>query len=150
MECVRRIVNSNDLNPFFMLPRSFFNRKVEILITPIDENTTENSDFIDSCVKDALARYKAVHEKNCGFTVQETLLAELKAIDYDEKPLFSIRDDSLKVVLFKNGKKYTIDYKEICPEIVMVSNFSVDSAGKRVMNIREVAVNSLSKFFEAA
>ena len=143
MECVRRIVNSNDLNPFMMLPRSFSNRKVEVLITPIDEKKSANSDFIDSCVTDAFARYKVVNGKNCDFHIPENLLFELKAIDFDEKPLFSIRDDSLKVVMFKNGDKFTIDYKEICPDIVMISSFSTDSLGKRTMNIHEVAVDSL-------
>ena len=150
MECVRRIVNSNDLSPFLMLPRSFSNRKVEVLITPIDENNSDKSDFIDVCVEDALARYKVTNGKNCEFHIPENLISELKKIDFDEKPLLSIRDDSLKVVMFKGGNKFTIDYKEFCPDIVMVSTFSTDSAGKRGMDIHEIAVDSLVGFFEAA
>ena len=149
MECVRRIVNSNDLDPLLMLPRSFSNRKVEILITPVDEKTSVDSDFIDACLEDAFARYKIVNEKDCAFHIQEKLLSGLKSIDYDEKPLFSIRDDSLKVVMFRSGKKYTVDYKDMCPDIVMISTFSTDSSGNKVMNVTEVPVDSISKFFEA-
>ena len=150
MECIRRIVNSNDLTPSLMLPRSFSNRKVEILITLIDDEKSETSGFIDSCIEDAIARYKIANGRDCAFHIPEELISELKLINFDEKPLFSIRNDSFKVVMFKDGKKYNIDYKESCPDIVMISNFSTDSSGKRLMNISEIAVNSLSKFFENA
>ena len=150
MECVRRVINSNDLNPFLMLPRSFSNRKVEVLITPIEEKMSDNSDFIDYCLKDAYSRYKVVNGKDSEVEIPKELLLALKEIAYDEKPLISIRDNSLKVVLFKNEKKYTIDFKSICPDIVMVSNLYTDSDGNRTMNINEVKISALSDFFEAA
>ena len=50
MECLRRIVNSNDLSPFISLPRSFLNKKIEVLITPVEEDTTDSSELINSCI----------------------------------------------------------------------------------------------------
>ena len=43
MECLRRVVNSNDLNSLFSLPRSFLNKKIEVIITPIEDGNDSST-----------------------------------------------------------------------------------------------------------
>lgn len=147
MECVKTIVNSNDLNSFISLPRSFLNRKIEVLITPIDEseNTTSNK-IIEDCIQDAYARYKIVNNKECLYKMPKKLITQLEKINYAEKPLISIRDDSVKITLFYNEKKYVVDYKDLCPNIVFISNIYTEK-DKREMNVKEVSVEKLASYF---
>lgn len=147
MECVKTIVNSNDLNSFISLPRSFLNRKIEVLITPIDESENASSDnIIEDCIQDAYARYKIVNNKESLYKMPKKLVTQLKKINYAEKPLISIRDDSVKITLFYNEKKYVIDYKDLCPNIVFISNICTEK-DKREMNVQEVSVEKLASYF---
>ena len=146
MECLRRVVNSNDLNPFFSLPRSFLNKKIEVIITPIEEDADDSSKLIDSCIEDAKSRYKIVNGNNCSFDIPQTLLKQLYKIKYEEKPLVSIRDDSLKITLFHEGKKNIIDYRSTCPNGIFITEYIPDSK-KRIMKISELKINKLSGYF---
>ena len=146
MECLRRVVNSNDLNSLFSLPRSFLNKKIEVIITPIEEDVNDSSELIDSCIEDAKSRYKIVNGNNCSFDIPQILLKQLYKIRYEEKPLVSIRDDSLKITLFHEGKKNIIDYKSNCPNGIFITEYIPD-AKKRIMKISELKINKLSGYF---
>ncbi len=148
MECLRRIVNSNDLSPFISLPRSFLNKKIEVLITPVEEDSNDSSELIKSCIEDAKSRYKIVNGKACNFDIPHQLLQQLYRITYEEKPLVSIREDSLKITLFHKGKKNIIDYKNNCPNAVFITEYIPD-AKKRIMKISELKINKLSGYFGA-
>ena len=149
MECVRRIVNSNDLSSFFSLPRSFLNKKIEVLITPIEEDkSVDSTDLINSCIADAESRYKIVNGNKCNFVIPQPLLDQLYKIHYEEKPLISIRDDSIKVTLFHDGRKNIIDYKSEVPNAVFITKFNSD-ANKRSLDISEIKINKLSSYFGA-
>ena len=148
MECLRRIVNSNDLSPFISLPRSFLNKKIEVLITPVEEDVNDSSDLIKSCIEDAKSRYKIVNGNPCVFEISQTLLQQLNKIKYEEKPIVSLRDDSLKITLFYKGKKHIIDYKSACPNAIFITEYIPD-AKKRVMKISELKINKLSGYFGA-
>ena len=148
MECLRRVVNSNDLNSLFSLPRSFLNKKIEVIITPIEEDVNDSSELIDSCIEDAKSRYKIVNGNNCSFDIPQNLLKQLYKIRYEEKPLVSIRDDSLKITLFHEGRKNIIDYRSTCPNGVFITEYIPD-AKKRVMKISELKMNKLSGYFGA-
>lgn len=148
MECLRRIVNSNDLTPFISLPRSFLNKKIEVLITPVEEDVTDSSVLIESCIEDAKSRYKIVNGSSCSFDIPQALLQQLYKIKFEEKPLVSIRDDSLKVTLFHEGKQNIIDYKSACPTAVFITEYIPD-AKKRKMKISELKINKLSGYFGA-
>ena len=140
MECVRRIVNSNDLSPLISLPRSFLNKKIEVLITPVEEDVNDSSELINSCIEDAKSRYKIVNGNTCNFEIPQTLLHQLYKITYEEKPLVSIREDSLKITLFYKGKKHIIDYKRACPNAIFITEYIPD-AKKRLMKISELKIN---------
>ena len=57
MECIRRVVNANDLNSFLSLPRSFMNKTIEVLITPIENGSVSESEkLIEECLDDARSR----------------------------------------------------------------------------------------------
>lgn len=149
MECLRRIVNSNDLTPFFSLPRNFLNKKIEVLITPVEEDKDYNSfELINSCIEDAESRYRIVNGKKCKVDLPQPLLEQLYKIRYEEKPLISIRDDSLKITLFHNGRKNIIDYKNACPNAIFITEFIPD-AKKRLMKMSELKINKLSGYFGA-
>ena len=139
MECLRRIVNSNDLSPFISLPRSFLNKKIEVLITPVEEDSNDSSELINSCIEDAKSRYKIVNGNTCNFEIPQTLLHQLYKITYEEKPLVSIREDALKVTLFYKGKKNIIDYKSAFPNTIFITEYIPD-AKKRVMKISELKI----------
>lgn len=147
MECIKTIVNSNDLAPFFPLPRSFLNRKIEVLITPVEDKEIDSSKIVSDCIQDAYSRYKIANGKDCLYKVPENLIFQLEKIKFEDKPLISIRDDSVKITLFYNSKKYIIDYKDLCPEIVFVSNFHSAQNGKREMDIKEIPVFDLASLF---
>ena len=145
MECLRRVVNSNDLNSLFSLPRSFLNKKIEVIITPIEDGN-DSSELIDSCIEDAKSRYKIVNGNNCSFDIPQTLLKQLYKIRYEEKPLVSIRDDSLKITLFHEGRKNIIDYRSTYPNGIFITEYIPD-AKKRIMKISELKINKLSGYF---
>ena len=145
MECLRRVVNSNDLNSLFSLPRSFLNKKIEVIITPIEDGN-DSSALIDSCIEDAKSRYKIVNGNNYSFDIPQTLLKQLYKIRYEEKPLVSIRDDSLKITLFHEGRKNIIDYRSTCPNGIFITEYIPD-AKKRIMKISELKINKLSGYF---
>ena len=147
MECLRRVVNSNDLNSLFSLPRSFLNKKIEVIITPIEDGN-DSAALIDSCIEDAKSRYKIVNGNNCSFDIPQILLKQLYKIRYEEKPLVSIRDDSLKITLFHEGRKNIIDYRSTCPNGVFITEYIPD-AKKRIMKISELKMNKLSGYFGA-
>ena len=111
MECLRRVVNSNDLNSLFSLPRSFLNKKIEVIITPIEEDANDSSELINSCIEDAKSRYKIVNGNNCSLDIPQNLLKQLYKIRYEEKPLISIRDNTLKITLFMKVKKILLIIK---------------------------------------
>ena len=148
MECLRRVVNSNDLNSLFSLPRSFLNKKIEVIITPIEEDVNDSSELIDSCIEDAKSRYKIVNGNNCSIDIPQILLKQLYKIRYEEKPLISIRNDSLKITLFHEGRKNIIDYKSNCPNGIFITEYIPD-AKKRIMKISELKINKLSGYFGA-
>ncbi len=148
MECLRRIVDSNDLTPFISLPRSFLNKKIEVLITPVEEEVNDSSELIRSCIEDAKSRYKIVNGNTCDFDIPKTLLQQLYRIKFEEKPLISIRNDSLKITLFYEGRKNIIDYKNTCPNAIFVTEYIPD-AKKRIMKISELKINKLSGYFGA-
>lgn len=149
MECVRRIVNSNDLSSFFSLPRSFLNKKIEVLITPIEEDkSVDSTDLINSCIADAESRYKIVNGDKCKFVIPDALLEQLYKIQYEEKPLISIRNDSLKITLFHEGRKNIIDYKSEYTNAIFITKFNSDD-NKRSLEMTELKINKLSSYFGA-
>ena len=149
MECLRRVVNSNDLNPFLSLPRTFLNRKIEILITPMeDEKTYDSSDLINNCIEDARSRYKIVNGKKCAVSVPYSLLKQLNRIAFEEKTLISLRNDSVKITLFYKGEKNIIDYKFNLPDRIFITNYK-QSENKRILNISETKIENLSCHFGA-
>ena len=41
MEVVRKVVDANSLMPFMNLPKTFRNRKLEVIVLPFEENSEE-------------------------------------------------------------------------------------------------------------
>lgn len=151
MECVRAVVDSSNLRPILSLPRSFWNRKLEIIITPVEDTPDEGAEkVISDCIADALARYRIVSGKEFNGGFPSALRQQLVKLPYKNAPLISIRDDSVKVTLFYGSEKYIIDYKDICPDIVIISRIRMNPDGKRIIEMKETPVGGLCDFFEAA
>ena len=149
MECEKRIVNSNDLAQFFSLPRSFFNKRIEVLMTPVEDlSISDSSAVVQECIQDACTRYRIVNGRQCSYKIPDALVCQFNKINFVDKPLFSIRDDSLKVTLYYNAKKYLIDYKNQCPDVVYVSSFRIDGHNRRSMDIKEMSISNLARYFE--
>ena len=117
-------------------------------LTPVEEDVTDSSVLIESCIEDAKSRYKIVNGSSCNFDIPQALLQQLYKIKFEEKPLVSIRDDSLKVTLFYKGKQNIIDYKSACPNAIFITEYIPD-AKKRKMKISELKINKLSGYFGA-
>ena len=104
MECLRRIVNSNDLSPFISLPRSFLNKKIEVLITPVEEEINDSSELINSCIEDAKSRYKIVNGETHDnamkdlkpYPFRDTITQTLSNRDKYNKRYFSIKTNEIK------------------------------------------------------
>ena len=149
MECVRRVVNANDLNSFLSLPRSFMNKTIEVLITPIEnESVSESEKLIEECLDDARSRYKVVNGKSCNIVVPVFLIKQLKQINYEEKPLISLRNDSVKVTMFHKGRKSIIDYKFDLPDKAFLTTI-YNTENKRMMDLSELKIEKLSEFLGA-
>ena len=131
-----------------MLPRTFLNRRVEVLVTPVEDAVMQPSvNVVQNALEDAKTRFKVVHGKPFDCNVSERFLMQLNQLAYSEPPLISLREDSIKVTMFYNGQKYIIDYKTDCPDIIMLSKWEADTCGKRMLVITEVSVDKLTDCF---
>ncbi len=149
MECLRRVVDSNDLISLLSLPRSFLNKKVEIFITPVDDNSkSDSTKLIENCINDARCRYKIANGKKCNVVIPSFLLNQLYKINFEETPLISIRDGSAKITMFYKGKKNIIDYNFDFPDRVIISSFKNED-NKRIMDMSELKIEKLSGYFGA-
>ena len=76
------------------------------------------------------------------------LIKQLKQINYEEKPLISLRDDSVKVTMFYKGRKNIIDYKFDLPDKAFVTTI-YNTENKRMVDLSELKIEKLSEFLGA-